>query len=169
MPSAGFPQRRGLKLLVAGRGALLRLKSSCWRSLPVGVDSGLHCLCRCLCGQTAKPSHSLLAYYNAANAASDPWNLPPIEMNHTDGGLVIPRDLRQILLVVYNTGFAHKMQKSVFYKLRYLHPTFILGFALASTCAGAKKMTLTTLLYIHRVTEIPPQRALQAALCCWPA
>lgn len=69
------------------------LKSSCCCALPVGVDSCCHCLCHCLCGQTVKPALSLLAeYYNTANASSDPWNLPSIEMNHTDGGFVIQQN-----------------------------------------------------------------------------
>lgn len=69
------------------------LKSSCCCALPVGVDLCCHCLCHCLCGQTVKLALSLLAeYYNTANASSDPWNLPSIEMNHTDGRFVIQQN-----------------------------------------------------------------------------
>lgn len=69
------------------------LKSSCCCTLPVGVDLCCHCLCHCLCGQTVKLALSLLAeYYNTANASSDPWNLPSIEMNHTDGCFVIQQN-----------------------------------------------------------------------------
>ncbi len=58
-----------------------------------GVDLCCHCLCHCLCGQTLKLARSQLAeYYNTANASSDPWNLPSIEMNHTDGRFVIQQN-----------------------------------------------------------------------------
>lgn len=63
------------------------LKSSC--TLLVGVDLYCHCLCHCLCGQRVKIRSLLAEYYNTANASSDPWNLPSIEMNHTDGRFVI--------------------------------------------------------------------------------
>lgn len=59
----------------------------------VGVDLCCHTVCHCLCGQTARLAPSLLAeYYNTANASSDPWKLPSIEMNHTDGRFVIRQD-----------------------------------------------------------------------------
>lgn len=55
---------------------------------PVGVDLCCQCLCQRLCRQTEELVLSLLAEcYNTANASSDPWNLPSIEMNHTDGPL----------------------------------------------------------------------------------
>lgn len=58
-----------------------------------GIDLCCHSLCHCLCGQTVKLALSLLAeYYNTANASGDPWKLPSIEMNHTDGRFVIQQN-----------------------------------------------------------------------------
>lgn len=55
-----------------------------WWSFKAAV--ALLCLwgmtCHCLCGQTL---FLLERYYNTASASSDPWKLPSIEMNHTDG------------------------------------------------------------------------------------
>lgn len=51
-------------------------------TLLVGVDLCCHSFCHCLCGQTL---FLLVGYYNTANASSDPWKLPSIEINHTDG------------------------------------------------------------------------------------
>lgn len=67
-----------------------RLLSSCSCTLLVGVELFCHSLCHCLCGHTVKLALSLLAeYYNTVNASSDPWKVPSIEMNHTDGRFVI--------------------------------------------------------------------------------
>lgn len=79
----------------------------------VGVDLCCHSVCHCLCGQTARPAPSLLAeYYNTANASSDPWKLPSIEMNHTDGRFVIRQDWP-----VHRAGIAY-LEVWIWYRLK---------------------------------------------------